>query len=109
MDLTTSLMGFCVRTQMLAWDLCDGDDAKAGKVLSDIPKINLYRKDRALLRQFSFFEYMCYQFFFIHVLAGSTLGGAEYQHIIDRTVFERVSKQLLFKPPTQDFFVFFFP
>eukprot|EP01084_Bolivina_argentea_P190354 327151_1 len=90
LDFTTSMMGIVIRSHTLTFDMIDFDKIKNGENLGNFKRFVKFRKQHACDHsQISFFNYMSYMLFFIHVLCGSNLTIHEYLYITDRTIYKR--------------------
>jgi len=90
LDFTTSLMGISIRMHSMTWDLIDYDKIKKGENLGKFKKFNEFRKDHACdSNSISFFDYMAYMLFFVHILCGSNLQINEFLYISDRSIYAR--------------------
>ena len=90
LDFTTSLMGIVIRLHTLTWDLKDYDIIKKKENLGNFKRSVAFRKEHACdSTQISFFVYLSYMLFFIHVLCGSNLSINEYLYISDRSIYKK--------------------
>eukprot|EP01084_Bolivina_argentea_P115626 205591_1 len=90
LDFTTSMMGIVIRMHTLTWDMIDFDKIKNGENLGNFKRFVSFKQQHACdPLQISFFNYMAYMLFFIHILCGSNLTINEYLYITDRTIYKR--------------------
>ncbi len=90
LDFTTSMMGIVIRSHTLTWDLIDFDKIAKKENLGNFKRFVAFRQEHAVnSKQVTFFAYMSYMLFFVHVLCGSNLTINEYLHISDRSIYKR--------------------
>eukprot|EP01084_Bolivina_argentea_P187511 322974_1 len=90
LDFTTSLMGCIVRIHTLTWDMVDFDKIKNNENLGNFKRfVNFRQKHACDSTQITFYTYMCYMLFFVHILCGSNLTINEYLWISDQTIYKR--------------------
>ena len=104
LDFTMSLMCITVRLQMLTWDLFDYTQQEYNSNINTQlnHKISEKRKDfyryrnQNIRKDISFFQYLGYNLFFIHVSCGSILTIKDYLDITNRVKAPKPpTKQLL--------------
>lgn len=111
LDITTSMMGVVVRIHSLSWDVVDGKKLRqlrnkvdsngdtngiafengfsksSTRIVTRAKEID-YRLKHGCIKDLSFFDYLCYMIFFIHILCGSNLTINEYLQLTDRSLFK---------------------
>eukprot|EP01084_Bolivina_argentea_P156851 273331_1 len=91
MNFTTSLMGMAVRLHTLTWDLYDADiiaqntKYKFGKY----PKMIKFRTKHACHHKLTFFQYLSYMLFFVHIFSLSNLTITEFMDISDNSIYKK--------------------